>query len=169
MNESMLTGESKPVIKVNGDDVIGGSVNDNGSLKVIVKHTGEDSYLKKVITMVNEAQQVKSKTQNLADRAAAWLFYVALIAGISTLVIWISIGEEFEYALERMVTVMIISCPHALGLAVPLVVAISTSAAAQKGLLIRNRTAFENSRNISTIIFDKTGTLTKGEFWSDTL
>ncbi|MEK6477063.1 copper-translocating P-type ATPase [Catalinimonas sp. 4WD22] len=164
VNESMLTGESKPVPKKAGDQIIGGSVNDNGSLKVIVKHTGEDSYLSKVVGMVREAQETKSKTQNLANKAAGWLFYVALGAGIITLIVWLSIGNEFDYALERMVTVMIISCPHALGLAVPLVVAISTAVSAQKGLLIRNRTAFENARKLTTIIFDKTGTLTKGEF-----
>ena len=164
INESMLTGESKPVSKKAGDEVIGGSINDRGSLKIEVKHTGEDSYLSNVIGMVKEAQGTKSKTQNLADKAAGWLFYVALGAGIITLIVWLSIGKEFEYALERMVTVMIISCPHALGLAVPLVVAISTAIAAKKGLLIRNRTAFENARKITTIIFDKTGTLTKGEF-----
>lgn len=164
VNESMLTGESKPVAKQKDDEVIGGSVNDNGALKIKVKHTGEDSYLSKVIGLVTEAQKTKSNTQNLADKAAGWLFYIALTAGIITLVIWLSLGKDFNYALERMVTVMIISCPHALGLAVPLVVAISTSVSAKHGLLIRNRTAFENSRKLTTIIFDKTGTLTKGEF-----
>jgi P-type Cu2+ transporter len=164
VNESMLTGESKPVTKHRNDQVIGGSVNDNGTLKIKVRHTGEDSYLSKVIGMVKEAQATKSKTQNLADKAAAWLFYIALGAGITTLVVWLSLGKDFEYALERMVTVMIISCPHALGLAVPLVVAISTAVSAKNGLLIRNRTAFENARKITAIIFDKTGTLTKGEF-----
>ncbi|MFT7030685.1 MAG: Cu2+-exporting ATPase, partial [Marinoscillum sp.] len=164
VNESMLTGESKPVTKHKGDQVIGGSINENGTLKIKVKHTGEDSYLSKVIGMVKVAQDTKSKTQNLADKAAAWLFYVALGSGITTLVVWLSLGKEFEYALERMVTVMIISCPHALGLAIPLVVAISTSVSAKHGLLIKNRTAFENARKITTIIFDKTGTLTKGEF-----
>ena len=164
VNESMLTGESKPVAKQKDDEVIGGSVNDNGALKIMVKHTGEDSYLSKVIGLVTEAQKTKSNTQNLADKAAGWLFYIALAAGIITLVVWLSLGKDFNYALERMVTVMIISCPHALGLAVPLVVAISTSVSAKHGLLIRNRTAFENSRKLTTIIFDKTGTLTKGEF-----
>jgi Cu2+-exporting ATPase len=164
VNESMLTGESKPVTKHKGDQVIGGSINENGTLKIKVKHTGEDSYLSKVIGMVKVAQDTKSKTQNLADKVAAWLFYVALGSGITTLVVWLSLGKEFEYALERMVTVMIISCPHALGLAIPLVVAISTSVSAKHGLLIKNRTAFENARKITTIIFDKTGTLTKGEF-----
>ncbi|MBB6326993.1 MULTISPECIES: copper-translocating P-type ATPase [Algoriphagus] len=164
VNESMLTGESKPVAKQKDDEVIGGSVNDNGALKIMVKHTGEDSYLSKVIGLVTEAQKTKSNTQNLADKAAGWLFYIALAAGIITLVVWLSLEKDFNYALERMVTVMIISCPHALGLAVPLVVAISTSVSAKHGLLIRNRTAFENSRKLTTIIFDKTGTLTKGEF-----
>lgn len=164
VNESMLTGESKPVAKKKDDKVIGGAVNDNGTLTVEVEHIGKDAYLNKVITMVEEAQSTKSKTQNLADRAAGWLFYVALGAGILTLIVWLSIGKEFAYSLERMVTVMVISCPHALGLAVPLVVAISTAVSAQKGLLIRNRTAFENARKLTTIIFDKTGTLTKGEF-----
>ena len=164
VNESMLTGESKPVAKYQDDLVIGGSVNDNGTLKIKVKHIGDDSYLSKVIGMVKDAQKTKSKTQNLADKAAAWLFYIALGAGITTLFVWLSLGKDFEFALERMVTVMIISCPHALGLAVPLVVAISTSVSAKNGLLIRNRTAFENAQKITAIIFDKTGTLTKGEF-----
>ena len=164
VNESMLTGESKPVAKYQDDLVIGGSVNDNGTLKIKVKHIGDDSYLSKVIGMVKDAQKTKSKSQNLADKAAAWLFYIALGAGITTLFVWLSLGKDFEFALERMVTVMIISCPHALGLAVPLVVAISTSVSAKNGLLIRNRTAFENARKITAIIFDKTGTLTKGEF-----
>ena len=164
LNESMLTGESKPAKKVVGDQVIGGSINGNGSIKVKVEHTGEDSYLNKVITLVQEAQKTKSKTQHLADRAAKWLTYIALTVGIGTLAVWLSLGFEFVYALERMVTVMVISCPHALGLAIPLVVAISTAISAQNGLLIRNRTAFENSRKISALLFDKTGTLTKGDF-----
>lgn len=164
VNESMLTGESKPITKRENDEVIGGSINENGSLKIKVQHTGKDAYLSKVIGMVEEAQKTKSKTQNLADKAAAWLFYVALGAGITTLIVWLGLGKDFEYALERTVTVMIISCPHALGLAIPLVVAISTGVSAKNGLLIQNRTAFENSRKISAIIFDKTGTLTKGKF-----
>lgn len=164
VNESMLTGESKPVSKSEDDEVIAGSINDNGSLKVSISHTSGDSYLNKVINMVKEAQETKSKAQNLASRAAAWLFYIAVSAGLITLFTWLGVGKNFEFALERMVTVMIISCPHALGLAVPLVVAISTSVAAQNGLLIRNRTAFENARKISLVMFDKTGTLTSGEF-----
>src|SRR6187455_3475375 len=164
LNESMLTGESKPVKKEKNDKVIGGSINGNGSLKVKVLHTGKDSYLNKVITLVQEAQKTKSRTQHLADRAAKWLTYIALGVGIITFIIWLSLGQGANYAIERMVTVMVISCPHALGLAIPLVVAISTAVSAQNGLLIRNRTAFENSRKITTIVFDKTGTLTKGEF-----
>ncbi len=162
LDESMLTGESKPAKKFIGVKVIGGSINGNGSLKLMVMNTGKDSYLNKVIKLVEEAQKIKSKTQHLADRAAKVLTFIALGGGIITLVVWLSLGFDFVFALERMVTVMVISCPHALGLAVPLVVAISTTVSARKGLLIRNRTAFENSRLITTIIFDKTGTLTKG-------
>lgn len=164
LNESMLTGESKPIKKEKEQKVIGGSINGNGSLKIKVLYTGKDSYLSKVIAMVNEAQKAKSKMQNLSDRAAKWLTFIAITAGLVTLVVWLSVGKDFAFALERMVTVMVISCPHALGLAVPLVVAISTSISAQKGLLIRNRTAFEESRKITTIVFDKTGTLTQGKF-----
>lgn len=164
LNESMLTGESKPVKKEVNDKVIGGSVNGNSTLKVKVEHTGKDSYLNKVITMVEEAQKTKSKMQNLSDRAAKWLTYIALAIGFGTLAVWLLLGFPFVYALERMVTVMVIACPHALGLAIPLVVAISTAVSAQNGLLIRNRTAFEESRKISAILFDKTGTLTKGDF-----
>ncbi len=162
VDESMLTGESKPVKKDSDSKVIGGAVNGNGSLTVKVESTGKDSYLSKVVKLVEDAQKVKSKTQNFADRAARILTFVALGGGTITLTVWLLAGFSFVFALERMVTVMVISCPHALGLAVPLVVAISTSMAAQKGLLIRNRTAFENARLITTIIFDKTGTLTKG-------
>lgn len=162
VNESMLTGESKPVKKEKNDRVIGGGVNGNGSLTIRVTSIGKDSYLNKVVKLVEEAQKVKSKTQHFADRAAKVLTFVALGGGFLTLIVWLLLDYPFVFALERMVTVMVISCPHALGLAVPLVVAISTSVAAQKGLLIRNRTAFENSRLITTIIFDKTGTLTKG-------
>ena len=164
LNESMLTGESKPVKKEEKDKVIGGSVNGNSTLKVKVEHTGKDSYLNKVIKMVEEAQKTKSKMQNLSDRAAKWLTYIALAIGFGTLAVWLILGFPFVYALERMVTVMVIACPHALGLAIPLVVAISTAVSAQNGLLIRNRTAFEESRKISALLFDKTGTLTKGDF-----
>lgn len=164
LNEAMLTGESKPAKKEVENKVIGGSINGNGSLKVKVEHTGKDSYLNKVITLVEEAQKSKSKMQNLSDRAAKWLTYIALGLGFATLAVWLILGFPFVFALERMVTVMVIACPHALGLAIPLVVAISTAVSAQNGLLIRNRTAFEDARKITTLLFDKTGTLTKGDF-----
>lgn len=164
LNESMLTGESKPVKKEAGNKVIGGSINGNGSLKMKVEHTGKDSYLNKVIKLVEDAQKAKSKMQNFSDRAAKWLTYIALSVGFGTLAVWLIAGYPFVFALERMVTVMVIACPHALGLAIPLVVAISTAVSAQNGLLIRNRTAFEESRKITTLLFDKTGTLTTGVF-----
>jgi len=163
LNESMLTGESVPVQKQKGDKVIAGSINGNGSIKVAVSHSAKESYLSRVIKLVNDAQKAKSKTQLLADKAAQILTIVALVAGFATFFFWWIIATEpFVFALERMVTVIVICCPHALGLAVPLVVAISTSLSAKNGLLIKNRTAFENARKITTIIFDKTGTLTKG-------
>ncbi|MDX8366695.1 copper-translocating P-type ATPase [Cytobacillus sp. IB215665] len=164
INESMLTGESVPVEKTIDDGVIAGSINGEGSLTIQVEKTGEDSYLSQVVKMVKEAQESRSKTQDLANRAAKWLFYLALIAGFVTLVTWLLLGYPFVYALERMVTVMVIACPHALGLAAPLVVARSTALAAKQGLLIRNRANFEEARNIQSIVFDKTGTLTEGEF-----
>jgi len=164
VNESMLTGESQPVIKSTGSKVIAGAVNGNSTLKIRVTSAGKDSYLQKVVRMVQEAQSGKSKTQNLADRAAQWLTFVAIGAGVLTLGYWLWAGQTTAFALERMVTVMVIACPHALGLAIPLVVAISTALSAQHGLLIRNRTAFENARNVTVIIFDKTGTLTEGAF-----
>lgn len=161
-NESMLTGESRPVSKTIDEEVIGGAINGNGVVKVQVKGIGEDAYLSKVINMVQTAQKQKSKSQRLADVAAKWLTIIALVVGFGTFFVWLALGETIAFAMERMVTVMVISCPHALGLAVPLVAAISTSISARNGLLIRNRTAFESSRKISTIVFDKTGTLTKG-------
>ncbi len=164
INESMVTGESKPVSKEKDEKVIGGTINGNGSLTVSVEQVGEEAYLSKVVNMVRDAQSKKSKTQNLADRIAFWLTIIALTIGFGTLAVWLILGQPFVFALERMASVMVITCPHALGLAVPLVVAISTSLSAGKGLLIRNRTAFENSRKISVLAFDKTGTLTKGNF-----
>lgn len=164
VNESMVTGEAKPVKKEKNSKVIGGTINGNGSLTVKVEQVGENAYLSKVINMVRDAQSVKSRTQNLADKIAFWLTIIALSVGFATLATWLLLGKEFSFAMERMATVMVIACPHALGLAVPLVVAISTSISAQRGLLIRNRTAFENSRKITMMVFDKTGTLTKGNF-----
>lgn len=165
VNESMLTGESIPVAKKTKDSVIGGSVNGEGSITVIAKRLGQDSYLSQIIKLVEEAQKSKSKTQALADRAALWLTVIALSSGTATLFIWLAaMKSDFSFALERCVTVMVITCPHALGLAIPLVVSVSTALAAGSGLLIRNRAAFEKARNIGVIIFDKTGTLTEGKF-----
>jgi P-type Cu2+ transporter len=161
VNESMLTGESVPVKKEQDSKVIAGAVNGDGALKIKVTGAGKDSYLNKVITLVQSAQSSKSRTQNLADKVAKWLTVVSLVVGVTTFIVWY-INHDLAFALERMVTVMVTSCPHALGVAIPLVVAISTTASATHGLLIRNRTAFENARRLTTIIFDKTGTLTKG-------
>lgn len=164
VNESMLTGESKPVQKNKEDKVIAGSINGDGSLEVKVENIGDDSYLSKVIDMVKKAQDSKSRTQNLADKAAFWLTVIALTVGFTTLIVWYLISDDLTYAIARMATVMVITCPHALGLAMPLVVATSTAQSAKNGLLIRNRTQFENSRKVDTIVFDKTGTLTCGVF-----
>jgi len=162
LNESMLTGESVPVRKESGGKVIAGSINGDGALKIKATGVGKDSYLNKVINLVQDAQAAKSNTQNLADKVAKWLTIVAIVVGVGTFAYWyITIGD-LAFALERMVTVMVTACPHALGVAIPLVVAISTTLSATNGLLIRNRTAFETTRKLSTIIFDKTGTLTKG-------
>ncbi|MBU8565323.1 cadmium-translocating P-type ATPase [Virgibacillus pantothenticus] len=164
VDESLLTGESVPIEKEKNDEVIGGSINKEGSLTIQVEKTGEESFLSQVVTMVKEAQESKSKTQDLTNRAAKLLFYIALVSGFATLFIWLLLGHPFDVAMERMVTVMVITCPHALGLAAPLVVAVSTSISAKKGLLIRNRANFEGARNLNAVVFDKTGTLTKGEF-----
>ena len=164
IDESMITGESKPVSKGEGDEVVGGSVNGSGSLKIEVTGTGEESFLSQVVEMVRKAGESKSRAQSLADRAAFWLTVVAISVGAVTLVSWLLFGKEFVFALERMVTVMVITCPHALGLAVPLVIAVITSLSAKNGLLIRNRTQFENARTVDVVVFDKTGTLTSGEF-----
>jgi len=165
INEAMITGESKPVSKGEGDEVIGGSINGEGSIKMKVEKTGDETFLSQVVKMVREAQESKSRTQNFADKAAFWLTIVAITSGAITMFIWLVFtGQSFNFALSRTVTVMVITCPHALGLAIPLVVAVSTALSAKSGLLIRNRNAFEEARNIQAIIFDKTGTLTKGEF-----
>ncbi len=164
LNESLLTGESKPVKKMKGDKVIAGSVNGNGSFKMSVSHGAKDSYLAQVVKLVDDAQKSKSKTQLLADTAAKWLTVIAMVAGLSAFLYWDLSGYSLSFAMARMVTVMVICCPHALGLAVPLVVARSTALSAKHGLLIKNRTAFENSRKITVVVFDKTGTLTLGKF-----
>jgi len=169
LNESMLTGESKPVKKVKGDKVIAGSINGNGAFKVTVSHAAKDSYLSQVVKLVDDAQKSKSQTQLLADTAAKWLTIIALLTGISTFLYWFLTGHPLSFAMERMVTVIVICCPHALGLAVPLVVAKSTALAAKHGLLIKNRNAFEDSRKITTVVFDKTGTLTLGKFQVSTV
>ena len=164
-NEAMLTGESRPVTKKQGVMVIGGSINGEGSLTVEVKKTGEDSFLSQIVNLVRQAQETKSKTQDLANSAAFWLTIIALSAGAATFFVWSAVmSKDIAFALERTVTVMVIACPHALGLAVPLVVAVSTSLAAGNGLLIRSRVAFEKARKIQAVIFDKTGTLTQGKF-----
>ncbi len=164
VDESMLTGESLPVEKETGNLVIAGSINQEGSMTIETTGTGESTYLSKVIELVSEAQESKSRTQNLANRAAKLLFFVAVGAGVLTFAIWLLLGYPVSMAVERMVTVMVISCPHALGLASPLVVAVSTALSAKRGLLIRNRTQFEEARQLDAIIFDKTGTLTQGDF-----
>lgn len=165
VNEAMLTGESKPVNKAEGDEVIGGSVNEKGSLTIEITKTGDDSFLSQVMNLVEEAQQSKSRTQDLANRAAFWLTIIAITAGLITFFSWISFTEqEFGFAMNRTVAVMVITCPHALGLAIPLVVSMSTSIAATNGFLIRDRAAFEQARNLDAVIFDKTGTLTEGTF-----
>ncbi len=165
VNESMLTGESTPVPKQTGAKVIGASVNGEGSITVEVQRTGADSYLSQITELVRQAQESKSRTQNLANRAALWLTIVAITVGVITLAVWLVIvPQEFVFALARMVTVMVITCPHALGLAIPLVVAVSTSISARNGLLIKDRDGFEQARKVGAILFDKTGTLTMGKF-----
>jgi len=165
INEAMITGESAPVLKKPGLQVIGGSINGEGSITVEVQKVGKESFLSQMIELVREAQESKSKTQDLANRAAKWLTFISLSVGTITFVVWYAIlGSEFGFALERTITVMVITCPHALGLAIPLVVAVSTAKSAKNGLLIRNRASFERARNIEAIIFDKTGTLTEGRF-----
>lgn len=163
VNESMITGESKPVKKTVGSKVIAGTINDDGSLRIRVSATGEQTALARIMRLVREAQQSKSRTQILADKAASWLFYLAIgVAGVTAILWTLSIGFDV-FTLQRVVAVLVIACPHALGLAIPLVVAISTTSAAQNGILIRNRLALEAARDIDVVVFDKTGTLTKGE------
>ncbi|MBF7096118.1 copper-translocating P-type ATPase [Alkalibacter mobilis] len=164
VDESMISGESVPVEKNVDDDLVGGSINGEGVLTFSVEKTGDDTFLSQVIKLVEDAQKSKSNTQRLADKAAKWLFYIAVSAGTITFIAWMIIGGDLNFAVERAVTVIVISCPHALGLAIPLVTSMSTGIAAKRGLLIRNRSAFENARKLSTVVFDKTGTLTEGRF-----
>lgn len=164
VDESMVTGESKTVTKNEHDNVIGGSVNGSGTVEIQVTGTGETGYLSKVMAMVKKAQTEKSKLETLSDRVAKWLFYIALIAGVAAFIIWWLVDKDLSIAFERMVTVFIIACPHALGLAIPLVIARSTSIAAKHGLLLKNRNALEQAKDIQYVMLDKTGTLTEGKF-----
>jgi Cu2+-exporting ATPase len=162
VNEAAITGESKPTSKAKGDDVIAGTINQDGSLRVKVTKLGEDTALAGIMRLVAEAQSSKSNVQVLADKAAFALTIIAIVTGILTFVYWL-IAKDAAFALERSVTVLIIACPHALGLAIPLVVSISTALSAKNGLLVRKRLALEAARKIDWVLFDKTGTLTKGE------
>ena len=164
-NEAMLTGESRPVTKGVGATAIGGAINGANAVTIRVTATGDATYLSQVIELVKKAQQTRSRTQDIANRAAAWLTYIALAVGVGTLLVWwLMLDAPLNFAIERMVTVMVVACPHALGLAVPLVVAVSTSLSASNGLLIRDRAAFERARRLDAVVFDKTGTLTEGRF-----
>ncbi len=164
VNESMVTGESRPINKQTDSKVIGGSLNGDGSLKIKVTATGDSGFVSQVMEMISKAQQQKSRSESLADRVASWLFYIALFVGLVTFVVWYAITKDFSTSIERLVTVLVIACPHALGLAIPLVIARSTSIGAQNGLLVRNRQAIENAPKINVLAIDKTGTLTKGNF-----
>src|SRR5215213_6612065 len=164
VNEAMITGESQPVRKRDDDRVIAGTVNGSGSLRVRVTGTGERTALAGIMRLVEQAQNSRSRAQDLADRAAFWLTIVALGAGAVTLLGWLAAGADPAFAVERLVTTLVIACPHALGLAIPLVIAISTTLGARNGLLVRNRHGLEEARNLGTVVFDKTGTLTRGEF-----
>ena len=164
LNEGMLTGESRPVKKEEGDEVIAATLNGEGSLRVEVTGTGENTRLSGIMRLVADAQKSKSRAQHLADRAARFLTGAAILSGVVTLVVWQSLGASIDFSIVRVVTVLVIACPHALGLAVPLVVAISTTLGARNGLLVRDRRGLEEARGLDTVIFDKTGTLTLGEF-----
>jgi P-type Cu2+ transporter len=164
INESMITGESRPVAKAEGEEVIAATVNGSGSLRVEVTRTGERTTLAGIMRLVEQAQTSRSRAQALADRAAYFLTLIAVGAAVTTLVVWLALGAEWGFTVERVVTTLVIACPHALGLAIPLVIAISTTLGASNGLLVRNRRGLEEARNIDVVVFDKTGTLTLGEF-----
>jgi P-type Cu2+ transporter len=164
LNEALITGESRPVRKKEGDEVIAATINGEGSLRIQVTGTGEKTRLSGIMRLVADAQTSKSRAQHLADRAARILTGVAIVAAVVTLVVWQFLGASIDFSVIRVVTVLVIACPHALGLAVPLVVAISTTLGARNGLLVRDRRGLEEARNLDTVIFDKTGTLTLGEF-----
>jgi P-type Cu2+ transporter len=162
VNEAFLTGESKPVSKHASNRVVGGAVNGDGALQIRIERTGEKTYLSQVIRLVRQAQKSRSRAQDLANRAAALLFYIAVVMGTVTYAVWAILGDV-QFAITRSVTVLVIACPHALGLAIPLVVALSTSIAAKTGILIRDRKAFEEMKDVNAVVFDKTGTLTLGQ------
>ena len=164
VNEAFLTGESRPVPKVEGDEVVAGAVNGEGALTVEVSRTGSETTLSQIQRLVEEAQASRSRFQNLADRAAGWLFYIAVAAGALTFLVWLVAGDDLQQAITRTVTVLVIACPHALGLAIPLVTVNATAMSARNGILVRNREAFERARDIAIVAFDKTGTLTEGAF-----
>lgn len=164
VNEAFLTGESRPVLKQVGDEVVAGAVNSEGALSVQVTRTGDRTTLSQIMRLVEEAQTSRSRYQVLADKIAYWLTLIAISVGTLTFVIWLAVGDGLVFAINRAVTVLVITCPHALGLAIPLVIVNATSMSAKNGILVRNREAFERARNIKTIAFDKTGTLTEGKF-----
>jgi Cu2+-exporting ATPase len=163
VNEALLTGESRPVRRGVGDKIIGGAINEEGSLKVRIERTGSETFVAQVMRLIRQAQESRSRTQDLANRASALLFYIAMGSGVATFLAWHALGNP-DIAIERMVTVLVVACPHALGLAIPLVVATSTSITSKSGILIRDRRAFEGIRDVDAVVFDKTGTLTQGSF-----
>ncbi len=164
VNESMLTGESKPVEKTRGSKVIAASINEEGSIKVKIEKSGKDTYLAQMVELVKKAQESRSRAQDIADRSAFYLTIIAIFVGFTTFLLWVIAGKSLSFAIERMATVMVITCPHALGLAIPLVVAVSTAISAKNGFIVRNRSAFERAKDLEVVVFDKTGTLTRGEF-----
>ena len=164
VNESMITGESKPVAKGQNDSVIAGTINGDGALRIRIVNIGEKTFLAGVMRLVAEAQMSKSRLQILSDRAALYLTIIAVAGGFITFAVWLFVGTEIDFAVARMVAVLVVACPHALGLAVPLVASISTTKAARNGFLVKQRLALEAARTIDIVLFDKTGTLTKGEF-----